>query len=257
MKQNNDIIYGRQPVLEWLEFGLPIKQLILSQEAGGIPIRDILHLAEIRKIDIQRLRASKLEQLAGTEKHQNILAKVDLPSYADIDDIFITAEKKKEPPLIAILDGVQDPHNLGAILRTADAAGIHGVILPKDKAVGITPTVVKSSAGAAAFVPVAPVTNLTRTIEELKKRGLWIAGAADDADKSYSEIDFKGPSAIILGSEGKGMRRLVRENCDFLMRIPMFGRVSSLNVSVAAGLFFYEARRQRALFQADKPTHVS
>ena len=239
------MIYGRQPVLEWLEFGLPIKQIILSRDAGGKSIHEILHIAEMQKIEIKRMHSAKLDQIAGTEKHQNILAQVKLPPYAEIDDIFSAAEKKQEPPLIAILDGVQDPHNLGAILRTADAAGIHGIILPKDKAVGITPTVVKSSAGAAAFVPVVPVTNLARAIAELKNRGLWISGAADAAEKSYIDIDFKGPSAIILGSEGKGMRRLVRESCDFLLHIPMQGRVSSLNVSVAAGLLFYEARRQR------------
>ncbi len=245
VKDKNEIIYGRRAVLEWMESNLPIKSILLSHEAGGRPIREIMHLAERRGIPVKRLHPLKLDQIAGTEKHQNILARVELPDYGTIEAVFRAADVKQEPPLIAILDGVQDPHNLGAILRTADAAGVHGVIIPKDKAAGMTPIVVKSSAGAAAFVPLVPVTNLARTLEELKKKGLWISGAADDAEKSYTEIDFNGPTAIILGSEGGGMRRLVRDKCDFLMRIPMFGRIGSLNVSVAAGLLFYEARRQR------------
>ena len=245
VKTKNEIIYGRRAVLEWMESGLPIKTILLSREAGGRPVSDIMQRAQKDQIDVRRMHPAKLDQIAGTEKHQNIIAEVELPAYAELENIFAAAEKRAEPPLIAILDGVQDPHNLGAILRAADAAGVHGVILPKDKAVGMTPTVIKSSAGAAAFVPVVPVTNLVRTLRELKEQGLWIYGSTDDAEKEFTDMDFKGPSAIILGSEGKGMRRLVRENCDFLMRIPMFGRVSSLNVSVAAGLLFYEARRQR------------
>ncbi len=245
IKDRPNIIYGRRAIMEWLEAELPVKALLISRDAGGKPVQEILRSAESRKIEVRRLHPAKLDQFAGTDKHQNIVAEVKLPDYADVEDIFANAAERDEPPLIAILDGVQDPHNLGAILRTADAAGMHGVIVPKDKAVGLTPTVVKSSAGAAAHVPLVAVTNLARTMQELKERGLWISGSTDDADKGFSEIDFKGPSVIVLGSEGRGMRRLVRENCDFLMRIPMYGRISSLNVSVAAGLLFYEARRQR------------
>ncbi len=244
-KVQNNVVWGRNPVLEWLDSGLVIKEILLSHDAGGQTIADILKRAEHKHIPIKRLHPAKLDQMAGTDKHQNIMAHVHLPDHAHLDDIYVVAAKKGEPLLIGLLDGVQDPHNLGAILRSADAAGIHGIIIPKDKAVGLTPTVLKSSAGAAAWVPVAAVTNLSRTIDELKDKGVWLTGTADDASKSYTESDLKGPTAIVLGSEGKGMRRLVREKCDFLVSIPMHGKVSSLNVSVAAGLLFYEARRQR------------
>lgn len=244
-KPQNNLIWGRNPVLEWLNHGLAVQEIILSQDAGGSTISDILKIAEQKNIRIKRRHHAQLDQMTGTDKHQNIIAHVQLPDFSELDDIYTAAQKSGEPLLIGILDGVQDPHNLGAILRTADAAGLHGIIIPKDKAVGLTPTVLKSSAGAAAWVPVVAVTNLSRTIDELKEKGLWLTGTADDAPKAYTESDLKGPTAIVLGSEGKGMRRLVREKCDFLVRIPMFGKVSSLNVSVAAGLLFYEARRQR------------
>ncbi len=243
-KQDN-LIWGRNPVLEWLESDLHVQQIFMSRDAGGRTISDIEKIAEQKKTPLTRIHPAKLDQMSGTDKHQNIVAKVELPPYADLDDIYKKAEKKNEPLLVAILDGLQDPHNLGAVLRTADAAGLHGVIIPKDRAAGLTPTVIKSSAGAAACVPVVAVTNLSRTIDELKERGAWITGTADDVSTSYIDSDLKGPTVLVLGSEGKGMRRLVREKCDFLVCIPMFGKVSSLNVSVAAGLLFYEARRQR------------
>ncbi len=243
-KQQN-LIYGRNPVLEWLDAGLRIKTIFLSKEAGHKPVRQIVATAEKRNIPVKRIYAVKLEQLAGTPKHQNIVAEVELPEPLDFDGLLADVRQKSTAPLLAMLDGVQDPHNLGAILRTADAAGIDGIIVPKDKAVGITPAVVKTSAGAAAHVPVAVVTNLARSMDALKDAGFWITGTDEDGDKLYTAGDFAGPTVIVLGSEGKGMKRLVRERCDFLVRIPMRGKVSSLNVSVAAGLLFYEARRQR------------
>ncbi len=242
-KQN--LIWGRNPVLEWLESELAVKQIYLTRDAGGSVVSDILKIAEQRNIPVKRVHPVKLEQMAGTNKHQNILAEVELPSYSELEDIFQLAERKGEPPLMAILDGVQDPHNFGAILRSAEAAGLHGIIIPKDKAVGLTSVVIKSSAGAAAWVPIVQVTNLSRTLKELKDRDVWITGTTDDTDLLYTSSDLKGATALVLGSEGKGMRRLVREKCDFLVRIPMFGKVSSLNVSVAAGILFFEARRQR------------
>jgi len=240
-----NIIIGRNPVLEWLDAGLKIQRIYLSNEAGHKPIQDILRQADKKRIDVRRVNRFKLEQISGTDKHQNIVAEVTLPEYAEIDDIFAAADKRNQAPLVAILDGIQDPHNLGAVLRSADAAGVHGIIIPKDKAVGITPTVVKSSAGAAAWVPVALVTNLARSMDELKNRGVWITGTDQDGDRLYDEHDYKGPTAIVLGSEGKGMKRLVRERCDFLVQIPMAGHVTSLNVSVAAGLLFFQAQGQR------------
>lgn len=241
-------IYGRRPVLEWLESGLPVKALLVAQDAGGKPLKEILHLAEQQRIPIRQVEARRLDLLAQTDKHQGILAETALPSYATLEDALARARERNEPPLLAVLDGVQDPHNLGAVLRTADAAGVHGVVIPKDQAVGLTPTVVKASAGAAAFTPLLQETNLTRFLQELKKEGFWVTGTAEDGDRPFDQADFRGKTVIVLGSEGKGMRRLVREQCDFIVRIPMFGRVASLNVSVAAALLFYEARRQRTAF---------
>lgn len=240
-----NLIWGRKPILEWLNSGLAVKTISLSRDAGGSVISDILKIAEQKKIQIKRYHPARLDQMTGTDKHQNIVAEVELPSSAALADIYDIAQQRQEAPLIGMLDGVQDPHNLGAILRSADAAGVHGIIIPKDKAVGLTPIVLKASAGAAAWVPVVPVTNLSRTMEELKEQRFWLTGAVDDADRPYTEADLHGPTVIVLGSEGKGIRRLVREKCDFLIRIPMYGKVSSLNVSVAAGLLFFEARRQR------------
>lgn len=238
-------IYGRNPLLEWLKSGLPVERIYLAQDLSGGAVGEIEKAAAREKIPIKRLPRQELNRLAEADSHQGVAAQIVLPPYAEIDDVLAAAQKKSEPPLLALLDCIQDPHNLGAILRTADAAGIHGLIIPKDNAAQMTPVVYKTSAGAAAHVPLARVTNLARTIEELKEQGLWFIGADEEGSKTYSDIDLKGPVGIVLGSEGQGLRRLVREKCDFLVRIPMAGRVSSLNVSVAAGLLFYEARRQR------------
>jgi 23S rRNA (guanosine2251-2'-O)-methyltransferase len=183
----------------------------------------------------------------GHDRHQGVAAQVEMPPYAEMDDLFHQAQKRKEAPFFALLDGVQDPQNLGAIIRSADGAGVHGSISPKDNAVGYTPAVLKASAGAAAYVPVVQVTNLVRTMNALKEAGLWLTGTDHTGDRFYTEIDYKGPLGIVMGSEGKGLRRLVLESCDFLAAIPMKGHVNSLNVSVASALMFFEARRQRML----------
>lgn len=245
MKYSRDIIYGRNPVREWIENGLPIHSIFLAYGTKGRAIHEIEFLAEKRKIQIKRLHSAKLDCIAGTEKHQNIIAQVDLPGYSDIESILKSSHIKNEAPLLAILDGVQDPQNLGAIIRSADAAGVHGIIIPKDNAAGMSAAVFKTSAGAATYVPVAQVTNIARTIEELKQNGLWITGTSEDAEKIYYNVDYVGPTVFILGNEGKGMRRLVREKCDNLIKIPLFGHVSSLNVSVTAGILFFEAKKQR------------
>jgi len=243
---SSDLIWGRNPIEEWLSSDLPIKHIYLGNLSVGMKVETIKALAQRRNISVSSVSSAKLEGLTGTRKHQNIAARVKLPSFASLEMIQQRAERKKEPLLAAVLDGVQDPHNLGAIVRTAEAAGLHGIILPKDRAVGITPTVLKTSAGAAAHIAIAQITNVSRTLKELKDSGAWIIGSTDDASTELYQIDFTDPSIIVLGSEGKGLRRLVRESCDFLVKIPMYGKVSSLNVSVAAGLFFYEAKRQRA-----------
>ncbi len=242
----SNIIYGRNPVMEWLSAGMPVKQLLISAELKGSTIQNILDMAAKQKISVKKTSKFQLAQIAGTENHQGIAIKTGPPQYATLETILAISEKRNEPPLIAILDGVQDPHNLGAIIRSADGAGIHGIIIPKDNAVELTPTAIKSSAGAAAHVPVAQVTNLNRVIKELKDQGFWVSGVDQDGDKDYDKADYSGPTVLVMGSEGKGMRRLVRENCDFILNIPMHGRVNSLNVSVASALVFFEARKHRS-----------
>ena len=239
-----ELIYGRNSVLEWLQSNLQVHRIFLTKESKGHPITEIVGLANKRKIKIQYSDKSHLDKLVKQPHHQGVVAEVFF-KYAEIEDILQAAQEKKEAPLIALLDNIQDPHNLGAILRTADAAGFHGIILPKDNAVGMTPAVVKASAGAFAHVPVVQITNLVRTMDELKNQGFWFYGTDESSDQSFMDIDYAGPVGIVMGSEGSGLRRLVRDKCDFLISIPMFGKINSLNVSVAAALMFYEARRKR------------
>ena len=239
------IIFGRNPVQEWLMAELPVRKVMLAKDVRGLAVRFVEQLAEQRNITIKRLPRQGLSKFVGHDGHQGVAAEIDIPAYLEIDDILKIAETRQEPPLIGILDGIQDPQNLGAILRSADGAGMHGIIIPKDKAAGLGPTVLKVSAGAAVHVPIAQVTNLARSIDELKERGVWIVGTDMDAKDKYTETDFAKATGIVLGSEGKGMRRLVRDKCDFLVSIPMFGKINSLNVSVSAGLLFFQARNQR------------
>jgi 23S rRNA (guanosine2251-2'-O)-methyltransferase len=241
----SQFIYGRNPVLEWLAAELPPKKILIARDLKSPAVQEIVQLATQKKIPLQRFDRQAMDKLVGHPHHQGVVAEVDTSAYAEINDILAIAEQRQEPPLIGILDDIQDPHNLGAILRSAEGAAMHGIIIPKDKAVGLTPVVFKASAGAAALVPVAQVTNLARSMEELKEAGLWFVGTDDSAQESFMSSDFKGPTGIVLGSEGKGMRRLIREKCDFLVRIPMYGKINSLNVSIAAALMFFEARRQR------------
>ena len=244
-EKHTGVIYGRNPVLEWIDSGLGIKVMYVSRDAGQKPVRDILQFCDQKSVPVQRVTPHDISQIAGTHKHQNVAARVELPGYAELDELFIRADNRAEAPLIVILDGITDPHNLGAILRTADAAGVHGVIIPKDKAAGLTPSAVKASAGAAAYCPVVQVTNIVRTIKELKQRRLWITGLDQEGEQTFEHIDWCGPSALVMGSEGRGIRRLVRDSCDFFASIPMHGHINSLNVSVAAALCMFEARRQR------------
>lgn len=242
MKQT---IYGRNAVLEWLYSGLPVTQILVSSDLRGQTVKKIQSLAQQSKIQIKIIDRLQLGKITGTDNHQGVAARVITPDYVELRDILKRAEQKNEKPLIAILDGIQDPHNFGAIIRSADGAGVHGIIIPKDKSVTLNPTVIKASAGAAAFVPVTMVTNIARTIDELKKEGFWITGVDQAGDIDYTGADYNGAIALVLGSEGTGIRRLVRDKCDFLVSIPMRGKVNSLNVSVAAALLFFEARRQK------------
>ncbi len=238
-------IYGRNAVLEWLVSGLPVTQIFLSGDLHGHAVQKIQSLARQKNIQIKKIDRPQLAKITGTDNHQEIAAKVKTPDYVELDDILKRAAGKKEEPIVAILDGIQDPHNFGAIIRSADGAGVHGIIIPKDKSVSLTPAVIKASAGAAAFVPVTIVTNIARTIDELKKKGFWITGVDQAGDIDYTAADYKGAQALVLGSEGSGIRRLVREKCDFLVSIPMYGHVNSLNVSVAAALLFFKIKSQK------------
>lgn len=221
-----------------------VMRLCVLRERGDQKIQAIIQVAKSQNIKIENLSRPELDRLADGANHQGVVAFCFAPKvYSEKDLENILDEVKK--PLILILDGVQDPHNLGACLRSADAAGVNAVIVPRDKAVGITSTVSKVASGAAEIVPFFQVTNLVRTMEFLKERGVWIYGAAAEAEKTLFEVDFSGPSAIALGAEGAGLRRLTREHCDVLVKIPMHGTVSSLNVSVATGIFLFEAVRQR------------
>jgi 23S rRNA (guanosine2251-2'-O)-methyltransferase len=206
-------------------------------------MQELLRAAEAAKVRIIPVDDQRLDGMVGTRRHQGVVAKAGELSLArNLDELLDAIEG---PPLLLILDGITDPHNLGACLRVADGAGAHAVLAPKDRAVGLNATAAKVASGAADTVPYITVTNLARTLRELKERDIWLTGTTDDAEKTIYEADFSGPTAIVMGSEGEGMRRLTRENCDLLVRIPMCGAVESLNVSVASGVCLYEARRQR------------
>jgi 23S rRNA (guanosine2251-2'-O)-methyltransferase len=242
MKQ---LIYGRNAVKEWLDSNLPVLRLLLAKESSVKSVDEIYTYVKKKNIIINHYPKSKLDKILGDVRHQGIAAEVELPPYSEIEDIFAIAKEKGEPLFISVLDDIQDPRNFGAIIRTADGAGMHGIIIPKDRAVGLTPTVIKTSSGAAAHIPIVQVTNLVRTMKDLKKEGLWFACCEQNSKSLYYNIDFKGPIGLVLGSEGSGIRRLVKEECDFFASIPMYGKMDSLNVSVAAAIMFYEVKRQR------------
>jgi 23S rRNA (guanosine2251-2'-O)-methyltransferase len=241
-----DIIEGRQPVLEALRAGRSINLILLSQdnERRGV-ISEITGLARERGIPFEFLDKRALEKVATTTAHQGVLAFAAAKEYISLDDLLDISRKKGEPPLYCILDGLEDPHNLGAILRTADAAGIHGLIIRNRREVGLTPVVAKASAGAIEYVPVARVSNIAQSIELLKKHGVWVIGIEAVGGATFDKVDFKLPTAIVVGGEGSGISDLIRKKCDTLASIPMRGRISSLNASVAAALVMYEAFRQR------------
>lgn len=241
----SDWAFGRHTVLEALRSGREIEKILLAEGINKNSIQEILRKAREKKIPVQWVPRARLDQLAEGNNHQGVLAQVAAYNYATVDDLFRRAEERGEPPFFVLLDGIEDPHNLGSILRSADAAGVHGVIIPKRRAAGLTPVVAKTSAGAIEYVPVARVTNLNRLADELKERGVWLVGSDGAAETLYTEVDYKGPVAVVIGSEGQGMSRLLKEKCDFLARLPMKGKVTSLNASVAAGIFMYEVLRGR------------
>lgn len=243
----DNIVFGRNTVMEALKSGREIEKLLILKTGEG-SIKKIEGIARDRKIPIQYVDKATLDRVAmgpgGTGSHQGVAAYTSSYSYCEVEDLLSAAADRGEPPFLIILDGIEDPHNLGAIMRTADGAGAHGIIIPKRRAACLTDTVAKASAGAVEYMRVAKVANLVQSINKLKEAGLWIA-ACDMDGQTYHQRDLTGPIAIVIGGEGQGISRLIREKCDFLVSIPMEGRISSLNASNAAAVLMYEIHRQR------------
>ena len=237
-------IEGRNAVLEVYRSGKTIDKLYVLDGCQDGPVKSITREARKHDSIINYVTKERLDQLSETGKHQGVIAVSAAYEYAEIDDIFELAESKGEAPFVIILDGIEDPHNLGAIIRTANLAGAHGIIIPKRRAVGLTPTVAKTSAGAINYTPVAKVTNITNTIKELKDRGMWFV-CADMGGTTMYDLNLTGPIGLVVGNEGEGVSKLVRENCDMIASIPMKGDIDSLNASVATGVLAYEIVRQR------------
>ena len=237
-----NIIVGRNPVTEALRSGREIDKLMVSSEEGSM--KKILALAKERRIPVMKVEKSAIDRIAEGKAHQGVAAYVSAYAYAELEDIFRIAEERGEDPFIIILDNLEDPHNLGAIMRTAECAGAHGIIIPKRRACGLTEVVAKASAGAIEYMPCVKVTNIAQVIEELKERGVWVA-ACDMGGQEYYKADLKGKLAVVIGSEGFGISRLVKGKCDFVVSMPMVGRITSLNASNAAAVIIYEVRKQR------------
>ena len=241
---NENIIEERNAVLEAFRSGKPIDKLFVLDGCQDGPIRTIVREAKKHDTILQFVTKERLSQISETGRHQGVIAYAAAYEYADVEDMLKLAESKGEDPFLILLDNIEDPHNLGAIIRTANLAGAHGVIIPKRRAVGLTATVAKTSAGALNYTPVAKVTNLAKTMESLKEKGLWFVCADMGGEEMY-DLNLTGPIGLIIGNEGEGVSRLVKETCDFTARIPMNGDIDSLNASVAAGVLAYEIVRQR------------
>ena len=237
-------IEGKNPVLEALKSGRTVEKLLIARGSTEGSVREIYRRARDSRIVIQEVDRQRLDEISQSGAHQGVIAYVTPYHYAEVEDMLARAKERGEAPFLVVLDEITDPHNLGAVIRTAECCGAHGVIIPKRRSVGLTPAAIKASAGAVEYLPVAKVTNIVRTLEDLKQRGIWIAGA-DVQGTGYTVQDLRGPIALVIGSEGKGIGRLIREKCDFLIKIPLKGRIESLNASVAAGILMYEVVRQR------------
>ena len=237
-------IEGRNAVLEALRAGKPIDKLYVLDGCPDGPVRTIIREAKKSDTIINYVKKERLDQLSETGHHQGVIAMAASYEYATVEDILEKAKEKGEAPFIFVLDNIEDPHNLGAMIRTANLAGAHGVIIPKRRAVGLTSTVARTSAGAINYTPVAKVTNLKQTMEQLKKEGMWFV-CADMDGTPYYQMDLKGPMGLVIGNEGEGVSRLIKETCDFVASIPMKGDIDSLNASVAAGVLAFEIARQR------------
>lgn len=236
---------GRQPVLEILKAGKPVTRLWIARGARSGVIAHIYRLAREQGVPVQEADVSWLDRLAEGINHQGVVAQLAVQAYFEIDDLLQRAAEKGEPPFLVALDGIEDPQNLGGILRTAEAVGVHGVIITKRRSAQLTAATARAAAGALDLVAVARVSNLAQTLENLKRQGCWVIGASADAPLLYSEVDYTGPLVLVIGGEGRGLRSLTQQKCDFLVRLPMRGQIASLNAAVAAGILLYEVLRQR------------
>jgi len=239
------LILGRHPVLESLRSASPPDKIYILFGTKGSAIQQIQQLAKRQGVPVKEIDRQRFLELSSDPNAQGVLAVGAMKQYVDLDALLLVAEEKKGPPFLLILDEIEDPHNVGALIRTAECAGVHGVILPKHHAASLNETVAKASAGASLHLPAAKVTNIASTLEELRSKGVWIVGTDMEGEKAYDEIDYRGAIAIVVGNEGKGIRRLVKEKCDFLVKIPMYGKIGSLNASVAGALVLFAAARGR------------
>ncbi len=239
------MIVGRKPVLEALKAGTQVDRIILLSGVHGKEIETIRELARKKNVVVDEADDQQFRKLAGDATTQGIVALVQKHVYASLDSILTIAGERNQKGFVLILDEIKDPHNLGALIRTAECAGAHGVIIPKHHSASITTTVTKTSAGATEHIAVAEVTNIVNTIEILKEKGYWVVGMDEKAEKLYTEVDYKSAIAVVVGNEGRGIRRLVQEHCDFVVKIPLYGKIESLNASVAGGLVMFEVMRQR------------
>ena len=249
-KRYEDCIAGRNAVMEALKSGRSLDSVLVARGERQGSIGPIIARCREKSIPVKEVDSRKLDAMASN--HQGVIAIAACKEYASLEDLFRVAEERGEPPFFIVCDELEDPHNLGAILRTAEASGAHGVIVPRRRAAGLTSTVYKASAGAVEYVPVARVANITDTLKELKKRGLWVYGLDMDGE-TWCQTDLTGAMALVVGSEGHGMTRLVRQECDFILSLPMAGQINSLNASVACGIVLYEAARQRRKLVAFQP----
>ena len=240
-----DVLIGRNAVIEAIRSGRGINKLLIADGDKEGSVKEVISLAKEQGIVIQFVERSKIEGITGGLRHQGVLAYVAPVAYSDLETILQAAETKGEAPFLLLLDELEDPHNLGALLRTADATGVHGVLIPKRRSVPLTATVAKTSAGAVEYVPVARIGNIAQTLRKLKDKGFWVAGADMDGSQNYYEADLTGPLVLVVGSEGHGMSRLTKEQCDFIVKMPMVGKINSLNASVAGSILMYESMRQR------------
>ncbi len=245
MSDHERVVVGRKPVLEALRAGVPVEKILLRRGVKGSPIEELRRLARREGVTIEEMEIDQFQRRAGKGVSQGVLALVQEPKATEIEDILATARNRGEQPLLLLLDEIEDPQNVGALLRSAECAGLHGAVLLKHHSPPLGGAVAKTSAGASFHLPIARTSNLSQTIERLKAEGIWVVGTDGSADKVYDEYDYTGPTAIVVGNEGRGMRRLVREMCDVLVRIPLYGKIESLNASVAGALVMFEAARCR------------